>query len=378
MTQYLTLLIGIGFALLLNPAFASTSTETTDKQTFTVRELANGLEHPWGMSFLPNGDILVTEREGRLRLLTTEGLQPAAISGVPSVFARGQGGLLDVAIDPAFADNQFVYLCYSAAGKEGKGTELARGELRGRPGQQRLDKLTTLFHVQPKTSRGANHFGCRIAFDKDGFLYLSLGDRFHHMKEAQNPDNHLGTIVRLHADGTIPADNPFPKGDAPEMYSYGHRNIQGLAVRPSDGSVWAHEHGPRGGDEVNRIKAGINYGWPAITYGINYSGSKISDKTSAPDMAQPIVYWDPSIAPSGMAFYNGNAFPDWQGNLFVGSLKFTHLRRLTMDGDHIVKQEELLRDRGERIRDVRVGADGLIYLLTDSGNGKVLRLEPGE
>lgn len=377
MAQYLTLLIGTGLILLLSPAFASPLTDTTE-QTFTVSELADGLEHPWGMSLLPNGDILITERPGRLRLLTATGLQATAISGVPEVLARGQGGLLDVAIDPAFSDNQYVYLCYAATGKDGKGTELVRGVLRGNPGQQSLDQLSTLFQAQPKTSRGSNHFGCRITFDNNGLLYLSLGDRFHAMDEAQNADNHLGTIVRLHADGTIPADNPFPAGDAPEVYSYGHRNVQGLTIRPSDGSVWANEHGPRGGDEVNRIEAGVNYGWPAITYGINYIGTKISDKTSDPGMAQPVVYWVPSIAPSGMAFYHGDAFPEWRGNLFVGSLKFTHLRRLVMKGDRVIEQQELLRDREERIRDVRVGADGFIYLLTDSRNGKVLLLKPAK
>ncbi len=362
------LLIGI----LVFGAMADAETvETSQQHAYRVRELAHGLDHPWSLAFLPDGDALVTERSGQLRRLTPKGLVEAPLLGVPKVVARGQGGLLDVALDPDFVDQGVLYLCYSGKGKGGANTEVARAVLR----DNRLQKVEIIFRAEPRTG-GANHFGCRIAFDSDKSLYVSLGDRYQYMQEAQNPDNHLGTIVRINRDGSIPQDNPFAAGKAPEVYSYGHRNVQGLTIRPSDGALWAHEHGPRGGDEVNIIRAGVNYGWPAITYGVDYSGAIISDKTEAPGMAQPVVYWDPSIAPSGMAFYEGEAFPKWRGNLFVGSLRFTHLRRLTMAGDKVVAQEELLRARGERIRDVRLGPDGLLYLLTDSSKGKVLRLEP--
>ncbi|MPZ10964.1 MAG: PQQ-dependent sugar dehydrogenase [Kiloniellaceae bacterium] len=335
--------------------------------------MAEGLEHPWGMAFLPDGGMLITERPGRLRLLKDGRLQPEAIAGTPEVVARGQGGLLDVALHPDFADNRLVYLSYAGAGEDGVGTEVARARFDG----SRLEDLEVIFRAEPKTS-GRNHFGSRLLFADDGTLYITLGDRYSFKEEAQNPANHLGSIVRLNDDGSVPDDNPFVgRQDArPEIFSYGHRNVQGLALQRATGTLWAHEHGPQGGDEVNILRPGANYGWPAITYGIDYSGAIISEKTSAPGMEQPVVFWDPSIAPSGMAFYDGDRFPKWKGDLFVGALAHQHLRRLMIEGQRVVGQEVLLEELGERIRDVRVGPDGYLHVLTDSSNGRLLRLEP--
>lgn len=362
------------FTLTVSAAQADTAQSfSSQRHDFKVAELAGGLNHPWGMAFLPNGDILVTERAGRLRVLADGQLVDAPIAGGPEVDARGQGGLLDVALDPDFATNQTLYLSYSGSGAGGVNTEVARARLQ----DMQLTDLQVIFAADPKT-RGKAHYGSRLAFDKDNKLIITLGDRYSFLHDAQDPKNHIGVIARINTDGSVPPDNPFANGadGEPRVYSYGHRNVQGLAVRPEDQSIWAHEHGPRGGDEVNKLIPGANFGWPAITYGIDYSGAIISEKTEAPGMEQPIVYWVPSIAPSGMAFYTGDKFPEWQGNLFVGSLKFTHLRRLTLDGDEVVDQEPLIEDLRHRIRDVRNGPDGYLYVLTDSPDGKVLRLEP--
>jgi len=282
---------------------------------------------------------------------------------------------LDVALHPDFKNNNYVYISYSGKGDDGNGTEIARGTFNG----HRLSNVEVIFRVAPKTSSDY-HFGGRLQFLADGTLILTTGDKYTHMKDAQSPDNHLGTIVRINDDGSVPSDNPFiGKADAkPEVYSYGHRNVQGIAVDPNNNNLWIHEHGPQGGDEVNLIEPGKNYGWPAITYGIDYSGDIISDKTEAPGMEQPVVYWDPSIAPSGMAYYDGDKFPKWQGNLFVGALAHMHLRRLEMKDNKVVVQEKLLEDLEERIRDVVTGPDGYIYILTDNDEGRVLRLEPAE
>lgn len=350
---------------------ATVVTASEHGATVSVDVLVDDLEHPWSLAFLPGGDLLITERAGSLRRLSQSDFGSRVITGTPDVVARGQGGLLDVAIDPDFQSNRLVYLCYSGEGDGGAGSEVVRGVLAG----DRLTNLTSIFTAQPKT-RGSSHYGCRLAFDAADHLFISLGDRGGFMDQAQVIDNHLGTIVRLRANGALPDDNPFIQGEAPEIYSYGHRNVQGMAIRPSDGSLWAHEHGPRGGDELNRVRPGVNYGWPAITYGINYDGRPISDQTEAPGLQQPVTFWDPSIAPSGMAFYAGDAFPEWSGDLLIGSLKFRHLRRLEMDGDEVVAEHELLRDRNRRIRDVRVGPDGLIYVLTDHRAGELLRLSP--
>ena len=359
--------------LAAGPTAFAEEIERSEQHDFHLVTMAEGLEHPWGMAFLPDGGMLITERPGRLRLLKDGRLQPEAIAGTPEVVARGQGGLLDVALHPDFADNRLVYLSYAGAGEDGVGTEVARARFDG----SRLEGLEVIFRAQPKTS-GRNHFGSRLLFADDGTLYITLGDRYSFKEEAQNPANHLGSIVRLNDDGSVPDDNPFVgRQDArPEIFSYGHRNVQGLALQRASGTLWAHEHGPQGGDEVNILRPGANYGWPAITYGIDYSGAIISEKTSAPGMEQPVVFWVPSIAPSGMAFYDGDRFPKWTGDLFVGALAHQHLRRLMIEGQRVVGQEVLLEELGERIRDVRVGPDGYLYLLTDRSDGQLIRLEP--
>lgn len=360
------------YALSAGPA--DSRTWQSEKHSFTIRTVASGLEHPWSLAFLPGGDMLVTEREGRLRLIRDGKLLPEPVKGVPKSVVRGQGGLLEVALHPNFAENRLVYLSYAAEGQGGVGTEVARGRLEG----DSLRDLEVIFSVDKKTP-GSAHYGGRLAFAPDGTLFITLGDRYSYLKEAQNPANHLGALIRVRDDGTVPADNPFAgkPGAKPEIYSYGHRNMQGIAFHPRTGVLWTHEHGPRGGDEVNIIKPGANYGWPAITYGIDYSGAIISDKTEAPGMEQPVIHWTPSIAPSGMAFYYGDKFPAWQGSLFVGALARTHLRRLTLEGEKVVAQEVLLADLQERIRDVRQGPDGFLYIVTDdANNGAVMRLEP--
>jgi len=344
----------------------------SEKASFEVVELADGLDHPWGMDFLPDGDIVITERNGGIQRWDRDTGALTEIAGAPRSHQSGQGGLLDIALDPNFAETPWVYISHAGAGNEIGGTVVTRAKLVG----DRLVDHEVIFEAQPKT-RGRSHYGSRFAFMDDGTLLVTLGDRYSHLDEAQNLDNHIGTTVRINPDGSVPADNPFVgHSDArPEVFSYGHRNQQGLAIAP-DGTIWQHEHGPRGGDEVNVLEPGKNYGWPAITYGINYSGSIISEETHAPGMEQPVIYWDPSIAPSGLAYYDGDAFPGWKGSLFVGALKFLHLRRLTLDGREVVAQEELLKPLSERIRDVAVGPDGLIYVLTDSSDGLLLQLRP--
>lgn len=354
--------------------FAAAKPFKSEKHSFTLTTIAKGLEHPWGLAFLPGGDMLVSEREGRLRVIRGGKLIETPVSGVPKAAVSGQGGLLDVAVHPKFSENRLIYLAYSGRGEGGIGTEVVRGELR----DNALQNVQMVFKVDKKTG-GSAHYGGRLQFAQNGDLFISLGDRYSYMKEAQNPANHLGSIIRVHDDGSVPADNPFTgqAGKKPEIYSYGHRNVQGLALHPETGILWAHEHGPRGGDEVNIIKPGANYGWPVITYGIDYSGAIISDKTEMPGMEQPVIYWKPSIAPSGMAFYTGDKFPQWRTNLFVGALAGAHLRRLTLDGDKVTGQEALLEDLGERIRDVRQGPDGHLYIVTDdASNGAVMRLDP--
>lgn len=347
-------------------------------QDYAVRTVAQGLVHPWGLAFLPDGRMLVTERPGRVRLVEPDGAVSEPLAGAPNVYAAGQGGMLDIALDPDFAENRWVYISYAGstatgAGPGGANTEVARARLV----DGRFEDLEVVFRAKPKTP-GTAHYGSRLLFLPDGTLLITLGDRYRYMQEAQNPGNHLGALVRIDPDGGIPADNPFVDSDdaMPDVYTYGHRNAQGLALHPETGIPWMHEHGPRGGGEVNILEPGANYGWPAITYGIDYSGAIISEETHAPGMEQPLVYWDPSIAPSGMAFYTGDRFPEWRGDLFIGALAGRHLRQLVLDGDHVVRQEELLTDLGERIRDVRDGPDGYLYLLTDNPQGRILRLEP--
>ncbi len=343
------------------------------EQAFRVVPLANGLEHPWGMAFLPDGSILVTERPGRLRRVTDQGLDPLPIAGVPEVFAQGQGGLLDVLLHPNYAENGWIYLAYAAPGPSGAGTRVARARL----GQEGLYDLEVIFDMDRKTPAG-QHFGARLAFDEEGLLYISTGDRGERDR-AQDLGDHAGKVLRITDSGGIPGDNPFvgQRGALPEIYTYGNRNIQGMTRHPETGAIWSHEHGPRGGDEINILAPGVNYGWPLISHGREYAGGPVGQGLSAaPGLASPLLHWTPSIAPSGMAFYRGEAFPEWQGDLFVGALAGQHLARLVLDGERVVAEERLLEGAVGRIRDVRQGPDGLLYLLTDAPNGSLLRLEP--
>jgi aldose sugar dehydrogenase len=364
--------------ILLALAFAFSSgapaqSHNSDEHPFRVVQVVKGLQQPWSLAFLPDGRMLVTEKAGRLRVISNGKLEPQPIAGLPQMTVHGQGGLHDVVLHPQYEKNQLVYLAYAARGEDGVGTELARGRLAG----GRLEEVQVLFRQSPK-GRSGNHFGGRIVFDRAGFVYLTLGDRGE-MARAQKPEDHAGSVIRLHDDGRVPKDNPFVgrAGWKPEKFDLGHRNQQGAALHPQTGVLWTHEHGPQGGDEVNIIQPGANYGWPVITYGVNYGiGTKIGEGSAKPGMEQPIHYWVPSIAPSGMAFYTGERFPRWKGNLFVGALRDQMLVRLQLEGAKVVKEERLLKNVLGRIRDVRAGPDGLIYLLTDESDGALVRLEP--
>jgi glucose/arabinose dehydrogenase len=342
-----------------------------------VRSIASGLEHPWGLSFLPDGRALVTERPGRIRIVTPQqGRLSPPLGAVPKVWAAGQGGLLDIALDRGFAQNATLYVCYAERADKGGRTAVARATLVD-GAAPKLDAVKVIFRQDGPLSSG-NHFGCRIAQAPDGNLFVTLGEHASYRDEAQNLQNHLGKLIRITPDGTAPAGNPFVgRRDAkPEIWSLGHRNPQGLAFNPASGGLWEIEHGPRGGDEVNIIDKGKNYGWPVIGFGIDYSGAKIHESTAKDGMEQPIKYWVPSIAPSGMAFYQGGLFPKWKGSLFTGALAGQMLVRLSLDGDRVTGEERLLKELGERIRDVREGPDGALWLLTDSSNGRLLRVAP--
>jgi aldose sugar dehydrogenase len=354
-------------------AAVAIQTVNTDEHAFRIVPLVEGLEYPWGLAFLPDGRMLITERPGRLRVIKDGKLEARPVAGVPAIAAFGQGGLLDVAPHPRFSENSVVYLSYVARGEGGVGTEVARGRL----APDRLENIEVIFRMQPK-SGGGRHFGSRLVFDRDGYLFITLGDRGD-QDRAQRSDDHAGSVIRVHDDGRVPKDNPFvgKAGWKPEKYTLGNRNMQGAALHPTTGMLWTHEHGPQGGDEVNVIRAGVNYGWPVITYGVEYGiGTKIGEGTHKPGMAQPLHYWVPSIAPSGMAFYSGDKFPRWRGDLFIGALRDQMLVRLKLDGEKVVKEERMLKGTLGRIRDVRSGPDGLLYLLTDSPTGALLRLEP--
>ena len=341
-----------------------------------VQTAAKGLDHPWAIAFLPDGRMLVTERPGRMRIVGKDGTRSPALAGVPQVFASGQGGLHDVVLDRNFAQNHTLYFCYAEPVEGRARTALARARLIDE-GTARIDAVEVIFRQAGPLSSG-NHFGCRVVQTPDDNLFLTTGDHFTTRDQAQNLGNDLGKIIRIRPDGSVPPDNPFVGKAAakPEIWSYGHRNPQGLTLHPVTGKLWEHEHGPRGGDEVNIIEKGRNYGWPVIGYGIDYSGAKIHESTHKPGMEQPLRYWVPSIAPSGMAFSTGDLFAAWRGNLFVGALAGQILVRLEVDGDKVVKEERLLQQLGERIRDVRQGPDGALWLATESGSGRILRLAP--
>ncbi len=344
----------------------------TDIGPVKVETVARGLEHPWSLVSLPDGRMLVTERPGRLRLVDEKGELSEPIEGVPAVFAQSQGGLLDVALDPDFASNRLVYLSYAEAGEGGASTAVARGRLND--AATALEGIEVIFRQEPKVGGGA-HFGSRLVFAPDGTLFVTLGERFK-FDPAQDVSNHLGTIVRIHPDGTIPSDNPFvDREDAkPEIWSYGHRNVQGAALHPQTGKLWTHEFGPRGGDALNIPEAGRNYGWPLVSYGRHYTMQDIPDPPTRPDFAQPIYHWTPAISPSGMTFYTGDLFSGWQGNILIGGLSSQALVRLTVEGQQVTDEERI--EMGARIREVHQGNDGAVYLLTDEGHGEILRLMP--
>ncbi len=354
---------------------AADTVEQTERHAVRVRILTRGLERPWSLAFLPDGRMLVTERAGRLRYVAADGtLDPTPITGLPEAVAeRRQGGLHDVVLHPRFSRNRLVYLAYAGKGAGGYGTELARGRLDG----HRLTDVQVLFRALPK-SWGGRHFGGRVVFDGKGHVFLTLGDRGNR-PSAQDLGDHAGSMIRLTEDGGVPKDNPYLSvvGARPEIYTLGNRNVQGAAIHPRTGELWTHEHGPQGGDEINIIRAGVNYGWPVITYGRNYGiGTRIGEGTHGEGMAQPLHQWTPSIAPSGMAFYDGDKFPRWRGNLLVGALAFRLLARIELDGERVVREERILKGVIGRIRDVRVGPDGYVYLLSDEQPGVLARLEP--
>jgi glucose/arabinose dehydrogenase len=345
-------------------------------QDLPTQVVASGLEHPWAVAFLPQGRFLVTERPGRMRIVAADGKLGPPLPGVPEVAAAGQGGLLDVVLDSGFERNRLLFFCFSEPGAGGNGTALARALLAA--DGSRLEEVKVIFRQQPKVASSL-HFGCRIAEARDGHLFLALGERFSRKEDAQKLDNHLGKVVRLTKDGAPAPGNPFAgrAGALPEIWSYGHRNPQGAAIAP-DGALWVNEHGPQGGDEINVVQAGRNHGWPVITYGENYGGGPIGEGvTRREGMEQPLHYWVPSIAPSGMAFLTSDRYgAAMKGNLFVGSLKFAYLDRIELAGAKVLREHKLIAQQGERVRDVRQGPDGLLYVLTDSRNGKLLRLLP--
>ena len=343
-------------------------------QAVRAETITTGLEHPWAVAFLPEGRFLVTERPGRMRVVGPDGKPGQPLAGVPEVAARGQGGLLDVVTDSGFGSNRTIYFCYSEPGGSGNSTAMARAKLSA--DSSRLEDVKVIFSQKPKVA-STFHFGCRIVEARDGTLFLTLGERNSRKEDSQTLDNHHGKLVRVNKDGTVPKDNPFANrsGALPETWSYGHRNGQGATLSP-EGVLWMNEHGPQGGDEINLPQPGKNYGWPVVTYGENYGGGRIGEGiTSRAGMEQPLHYWVPSIAPSGMAFLTSDRYgAGWKGNLFIGSLKFSYLARLELAGGKVAREHKI--EIGERVRDVRQGPDGLLYMVTDQGNGKLLRLVP--
>ncbi|HJU66531.1 MAG TPA: PQQ-dependent sugar dehydrogenase [Gemmatimonadaceae bacterium] len=339
-----------------------------------VDTVATGLEHGWGFEFLPDGRIIVTERPGRLRIVDRNGRLSEPLAGVPAVNARQQGGLLDVAVDPEFEQNRLVYLSFAEPAPDGSsGTSVARGRL----GEGRLENVQVIYRQEPKV-RTNGHYGSRLVFARNGTLFITQGDRFNFRDSAQTLSNLIGKVVRINADGSVPRDNPFVgrAGARPEIWSIGHRSMQAAAIDPATGQLWTVEHGARGGDELNHPEAGKNYGWPVITYGVDYSGANIGEGQTREGMEQPVYYWDPVIAPSGMVFYTGDAYPGWKGSVFIGSMVPGALVRITMDNGRVTNEERYLGEMRKRIRDVKQGPDGLLYLLTDEDSGSILRVRP--
>ena len=360
------------------PAFAGQTRAPGVQTQGTLRHavVASGLVHPWGMALLPDGDWLVTERPGRLRIVSAQGQVGAPITGLPAVDARGQGGLLDVILSPGFATDRTIFWSYAEPREGGNATSVARGVL-AEDGVS-VGNVQVIFRALP-TYDGDKHFGSSLAFDPAGHLFITLGERSDApmRPQAQQLDSHMGKVIRINADGSVPQDNPFvgQAGALPEIWSLGHRNVQGIAVQPGTGAVWTIEHGTRGGDELNRPQAGRNYGWPIIAYGVEYRGAPINEGiTARAGLEQPVYYWDPVIAPGGQAFYSGAMFPGWQGNLLIAGLGGKSLTRLVLDGDRVVGEERLLTGLGERIRDVAVGPDGAVWVITDEEDGKLVRL----
>ncbi len=366
-------------ALILSAtALGAQDTMKSQQAGFTVQTIAEGLSHPWALAFLPDGAMLVTERSGQMRLVSVDGKLGDPITGLPEILAGRQGGLLDVTLHPEFAQNRLVYFSFTEPGEGGNSTAAARGVLS--PDGTSLSDVKTIFSQQPKIDNTA-HYGSRIVFDGQGHVFITMGDRFEerYRTQAQELNSHLGKIVRLNEDGSVPPDNPFvnTEGALPEIWSLGHRNVQAAAINPETGTLWEIEHGPKGGDEINIVEPGRNYGWPVISYGVNYDGSPVgSGKSQQQGMQQPIHQWTPVIAPSGMIFYSGDAFPQWQGDLFGGGLATTTLVRVELEGNNYVSEERLLTNLGYRIRDVAQAPDGAIYVITDEDNGKILRLAP--
>jgi glucose/arabinose dehydrogenase len=343
---------------------------TSEKLNYKIDTIASGLNSAWGLTFLPNRDLLVTEKKGEIRVIRDGKLLDTKIGGVPEVFSNGQGGLFEIELHPQYETNGWLYLIYAAPGNGGANTAIMRAKLDG----LNLTQKQVIFQAEPLLS-GGNHFGGRMDFDKNGYLYFTVGER-DRRENAQNLKNHSGKILRIKDDGTIPADNPFvnTKDAKPEIYTYGNRNPQGMVIHPVTGEIWTHEHGPMGGDEINIVEAGVNYGWPEVTFGKNYNGTTISDLTTKSGMKDPLHYWLPSIAPCGMSFVSGDLYPAWNGNLLVGSLKFRYVARVELEGTKVVHEEKLLENLG-RIRSVTQGPDGYIYVGTESP-GLVVRIIP--
>lgn len=361
----------------LTPAHAEqTDAPVAPASAIIIETVASGLEQPWGMQFLPDGRLLVTEKAGKFRIVAKDGKVSEPLNGAPEVYSGGQGGLLDVLLAPDFASSGLIYFSYAEPRDAFRnGTTVARAKLTLNDTGGKLDEVTVIFRQEPAIQSG-QHFGSRLNWDKTGALFVTLGDRGSQRQQAQNPVNQIGKVVRILPDGSAAPDNPMIEGWDPKIWSIGHRNMQGATIHPETGEFWEVEHGAQGGDELNRVEKGKNYGWPIITWGENYGGGKIGEGTAKEGLEQPVYFWVPSIATSGLTFYNGELFPGWKGNAFVGGLRGAVLQRLVMENGKVVAAESLLTDLGERIRDVRQGPDGALWVLTDSLDGKILRLTP--